>query len=410
MNSISGFNSYLGTQITDYKGLKGKASSYLNDKSQNEVKYKNTAMSDQTMREKIRNLSRSDDDDSYKNQLKTGMESILNSSQSYLDSLRENRLKTKATNRKVSAVKYNFKNLSSKIIRSKTSYSAKQVVRQARQEVQKLKIAKGKADSSQAEEFDAAIVHAKAMERVAKKKARNLELEEMAEANGGKLSDDIKAQDKLNERQDSQNEEKVDDTDDELKEEDSDKLYDEAYEDIAQYEDLAQYEDFAQYEDLVAEDLMTQYENLSSLDISGLSDMTDISDLLSGFESDIFDEMQEEMQSMMEEMGLDDMSETFKAYDKDIEPKDLKEMKIKHRNKENKDLVKADSDYLKAVFDRLAKMSDGKSVSGTIGQTASLASAGSGPHLSASMVQSAVSSYQADTSASLSQTSINITT
>ena len=31
-------------------------------------------------------------------------------------------------------------------------------------------------------------------------------------------------------------------------------------------------------------------------------------------------------------------------------------MKIKHRNKEMKDIVKADAEYLKAVFDRLEKM------------------------------------------------------
>ncbi len=31
-------------------------------------------------------------------------------------------------------------------------------------------------------------------------------------------------------------------------------------------------------------------------------------------------------------------------------------MKIRHRNKEMKDIVKADAEYLKAVFDRLEKM------------------------------------------------------
>ena len=36
----------------------------------------------------------------------------------------------------------------------------------------------------------------------------------------------------------------------------------------------------------------------------------------------------------------------------------LKMMKIKHRNKEMKDIVKADAEYLKAVFDHLEKMKD----------------------------------------------------
>ncbi len=33
-------------------------------------------------------------------------------------------------------------------------------------------------------------------------------------------------------------------------------------------------------------------------------------------------------------------------------------MKIKHRNKEMKDIVKADAEYLKAVFNHLEKMKD----------------------------------------------------
>ena len=43
---------------------------------------------------------------------------------------------------------------------------------------------------------------------------------------------------------------------------------------------------------------------------------------------------------------------------KDIDPADLKMMKIKHRNKEMKEIVKADAEYLKAVFGRLEKMKD----------------------------------------------------
>lgn len=41
-----------------------------------------------------------------------------------------------------------------------------------------------------------------------------------------------------------------------------------------------------------------------------------------------------------------------------MDPADLKMMKIKHRNKEMKDIVKADAEYLKAVFNHLEKMKD----------------------------------------------------
>lgn len=55
---------------------------------------------------------------------------------------------------------------------------------QARREILRLKSQKqsGKYDN---EELEAAIEHAKAMERVAKKKARHLEEEEMAKCTGG---------------------------------------------------------------------------------------------------------------------------------------------------------------------------------------------------------------------------------
>ena len=34
-------------------------------------------------------------------------------------------------------------------------------------------------------------------------------------------------------------------------------------------------------------------------------------------------------------------------------PEELKEITIKHRNKEMKDMVKADADYLKVIFDKM---------------------------------------------------------
>ena len=57
-------------------------------------------------------------------------------------------------------------------------------------------------------------------------------------------------------------------------------------------------------------------------------------------------------------MGMDELSDTMLSVKKDIDPADIKMMKIKHRNKEMKEIVKADAEYLKAVFDRLEKMKD----------------------------------------------------
>lgn len=104
--------------------------------------------------------------------------SILDSSQKYRDSLKASRNAAKNTAAELKQLKYNYKNISSQIRRSKTSVNAKQVASKARREVTQLKIKlqSGKYDE---EELTAAIEHAKSMERAAKKKARHLEEEEL---------------------------------------------------------------------------------------------------------------------------------------------------------------------------------------------------------------------------------------
>ena len=112
-----------------------------------------------------------------------GQDSIVTSTLSYSESLRNQRQQTKNTTLALKKLKYQFKSISSKILRSKTSQAAKQAAGQARREIMRLKRQKQNSDSdSDSEEIDAAIAHAQAMERVAKKKAKHLEEEEMMKA------------------------------------------------------------------------------------------------------------------------------------------------------------------------------------------------------------------------------------
>lgn len=113
-----------------------------------------------------------------------GQESIVTSTLSYSESLRNQRQQTKNTTLALKKLKYQFKNISSKILRSKTSQAAKQAAGQARREVLRLKRQKQSGNYDD-DEIEAAINHAKAMERVAKKKAKHLEEEELAKAAGG---------------------------------------------------------------------------------------------------------------------------------------------------------------------------------------------------------------------------------
>ena len=79
---------------------------------------------------------------------------------------------------------------------------------------------------------------------------------------------------------------------------------------------------------------------------------------MSDFTSEMMQEMSDSLRDLMEEMGLDGLSDNAVSVNREMDPADLKMMKIKHRNKEMKDIVKADAEYLKAVFNHLEKMKD----------------------------------------------------
>ena len=243
----------------------------------------------------------------------------LKSSMSYGDSLRAQREKMKTASLEKKKLKYAYKDISSQIVRSKTSMSARKAAGQAKRELMRLQKEKasGKYDP---EEIEAAIAHAKSMERVAKKKVKHLEQEEMARAAAGLCVD-------LEEREDSDREEfNVEDL----------KATDEEYD--------------AYSEDEISESTESMDESIEVME----ADMQDMLDEMS--ESIV--EMSESLQDMLDEMGFGDMTESVKSMSGDMDPQDLKMMKIKHRCKEMKEIAKADSEYLKAVFEQLAKEKD----------------------------------------------------
>lgn len=271
-------------------------------------------------------------------------DSIVTSSLSYSESLRNQRQQTKNTTLALKKLKYQFKNISSKILRSKTSQAAKQAAGQARREVLRLKRQKQNSDSD-SEEIDAAIAHAQAMERVAKKKAKHLEEEEMVKAAGGICQGDRISEEETKDAQDAESENarnaeemSAESSEDEMSRDLSAYEYagNEAYAgdsyDISDYIDLGMDAFYAQTGDFMSE--------------------------MSDFTSEMIQEMSDSLRDLMEEMGLDGLSDTAVSVNREMDPADLKMMKIKHRNKEMKDIVKADAEYLKAVFNHLEKMKD----------------------------------------------------
>lgn len=265
-------------------------------------------------------------------------DSIVTSTLSYSESLRDQRQQTKNTTLALKKLKYQFKSISSKILRSKTSQAAKQAAGQARREIMRLKRQKQNSDSD-SEEIDAAIAHAQAMERVAKKKAKHLEEEEMVKAAGGICQGDRISEEETKDAQDAESENAR--NAEEMSAEDS---ANEVSGDFSTYEYAGDSYDISDYVDLGMDEFYAQAGDF-------MSEMSD-------FTSEMMQEMSDSLRDLMEEMGLDGLSDTAVSVDREMDPADLKMMKIKHRNKEMKDIVKADAEYLKAVFDHLEKMKD----------------------------------------------------
>lgn len=214
--------------------------------------------------------------------------SIISSSMNYSEKLKAQREDAKNTSLEKKKLRYQFKDISSQIVRSKTSQVARQAVSAARRELMRLKQEKQSGEYD-AEEIEAAINHAKAMERVARKKVKHLEEEEMLKAAGGPC-----AEESIDQEEKTQEDEELTEADiDEIEEDDAMK--------------------------------------------------------------DMMDDMDEAMKDLMSDMGLDELADSLAAAKGDMDPEDLKMLKIKHRCKEMKEMTKADSEYLKAVFEHMEK-------------------------------------------------------
>ncbi len=290
-----------------------------------------TALKNATMRSRLRQLNGTDPSAGKKNN--TLADSVLNNMQGYSHKLRADRKKSNETANGLKKLKYSFKNISSRIIGSKTSAAAKQAVSQAKREVMRLMKEKKKGGYDP-EEIEAAIAHAKAMERVARKKERHLEEEEMAAAARRGKRDPL-------------TDEKYEDKYDEKCEEDED--FEDYGDDVEDPEELREYEEeLLEYDDSELSD--ASFEDELSF-INGMGETV----------RDLSEELVDEIEALLEEIGLDDLTDSLLSVDTDMDAADLKELKMKHRNKEMKEMVEADAKYLKAVFEHLAKLKAGGS-------------------------------------------------
>ncbi|MCM1027018.1 MAG: hypothetical protein NC432_11315 [Roseburia sp.] len=202
---------------------------------------------------------------------------------------------TSKAKKKKKKVQYNFKEISGRILKAKTSGMARQTLVSARQKVVSLRrmwiVRSGVYDD---QELYHAIVHAEAIARVAKKRLKHLQEEERADKEGGPCEAE---------------------QEEETKEIFTEELFD--------------------------------GEQLPGMDPEELQElMQECQELLQ--------EAMEELERL--ENGMSDLAEELMYADtEDMDPADLEQLKRKHRADEMREIMLADMRYLKAMFDKLAK-------------------------------------------------------
>ena len=232
--------------------------------------------------------------------------SVIDNMHMYSKALQKQRKSNNDVSLVKKKLKYSFKKISSKIISSKTSTAAREAVSQAKREIQKIKAARrtGKYDE---EEIEAALDHAKSMERIARKKVKHLEEEEMAKRCSPKEGNGFGS---VPVADDEDLKEKKDPVKDEIRD-----LRDE----IGEMEKRAENGEYIESEHVTNEML----------------------DEICGMMEEMLDEIED----------LNDLMDELVSNPTDMDPKDIKGMIIKHRNREMKEITKADADYLKAMFE-----------------------------------------------------------
>lgn len=267
----------------------------------------------------------------------------------YAESIRASRAKNQKTKAKVQKLRYSFKSISSQIMKSKTSITARQVAGKAKREVVRLRQKKMSAQYDP-DEVRIALNHAMRIERVAKKKVKHLLEEEMVKVTGGPCAGEL--EEKLNERsEDEKAEEAVAAMENGMSGEDAAAMQQRR---AMSSQEQAQY---IQEQMQAMQDMMqAQMEQMRyAMEMAQEKMQASMEDMMSEF----MDEMEESMEKLMEESGLSELTEEIiGGFDMEMDPADYHMMKLKHRAKELKEIAEADAEYLKAVFNRLERMKD----------------------------------------------------
>lgn len=339
-----------------------------------------------SMAEKRRMLSRDGDDEQDK---MSNARSALEQSFSYAESLRKARMQKKSTSNKLKKLRYSYKSISSQLIRSKTSVEASKVARKARRQLVMLK---GKRlhenEKYDSYELEAAIAHAQAMVRVARKKVKHLQEEELMKVRGGLCEGELEENKEL---------------ENELSDEERAYLErmssggdgsgsgsgmvvaartgneaaggDEMGNAVVSEEDMlaARQEQMQAYEEAMRQaDLQEEMRQME------LQRAREASDSMMDSLSELNDDMSDSMSQLLEELGLLELAEDASSMKVETDPADYKMMKLKHRLEEMRAIAEADAEYLKAMFNKFEKAKEATSQAASAANSANRSPAGSG--------------------------------
>ena len=207
---------------------------------------------------------------------------------------------------------YNGKQVENKIRSAKTSISAGQAVLTAKRKVQELK-AKIGTGTGNAEELHVALVHAKRMEAVARKKKHHLELEELAKAT--------------------------------MERDERESRMEEAAENMQSALIQLTEEEISVKEDEILEERLGLLDQLKEQAAEGV--------VSEAFQEQMMQELAEFGEEMFQQLEQAmELLEGMELINPHMDEEDLEELKRKHRNQEEKAMVKADMDYLKEMIKR----------------------------------------------------------
>ena len=209
-------------------------------------------------------------------------------------------------------VKYNYKEVASKIRSAKTSVSAGQALICAKRKVQEIK-RKISSSNGDPEELQLALTHAKRMEMVARKKQHHLELEEMVErtqSRDEKLENQRDVGQQMQSALASAEEEKITEKEDAI---------------------------FDAREEMLDAALQQMQEGEASF---SEEELKELNEMISEFGEEELKELEEAMELM----------ETMEVVDPHMSKADLEDLKRKHRASEDKAIMKANMEYLKDMI------------------------------------------------------------